>query len=90
MFLFCTVAERTESAGINRHGVENKRVFSYVEGLANHDGPESCASSREGAGEALTGVHMGRVLSCENRQSQGADAVVGYNGYICHRSLEIK
>jgi hypothetical protein len=26
-----------------------------VEGLASHDGPESCADAREGAGEALTG-----------------------------------
>ena len=37
----------------------------YSEGLANHTGPESCAGTREGAGEALTGVHTGRVLSCE-------------------------
>jgi RNA-directed DNA polymerase len=36
----------------------------YVEGLASHDGPESCAGVREGAGEALTGVRAGggRVL----------------------------
>jgi hypothetical protein len=32
----------------------------YVEGLASHDGPESCAGVREDAGEALTGV---RALS---------------------------
>jgi len=48
---------------------------SYVEGLANHDDPESCAGPREGVGEALTGAHTGRVLSRENRQFQGADAV---------------
>jgi hypothetical protein len=36
---------------------------SYVEGLANHDGPESCASGREAAGEALTGALAGRPLS---------------------------
>ena len=41
----------------------------YGEGLANHTGPESCAGTREGAGEALTGVHTGRVLSCEINQS---------------------
>ena len=28
---------------------------SYVEGLANHDGPESCGAAREGGVEALTG-----------------------------------
>ena len=27
----------------------------YIEGLANHDDPESCVSAREGDGEALTG-----------------------------------
>jgi hypothetical protein len=37
----------------------------YIEGLATHDGPESCVGSREGVGEALTGVHAGRVLSRE-------------------------
>jgi hypothetical protein len=37
----------------------------YSEGFANHTGPESCAGTRESAGEALTGVHTGRVLSCE-------------------------
>ena len=36
---------------------------SYVEGLASYDGPESCVHSREGVGEALTGVRAGRVLS---------------------------
>jgi hypothetical protein len=28
---------------------------SYVEGLANHNGPESCEAAREGDVEALTG-----------------------------------
>lgn len=49
---------------------------SYIEGPASHDGPESCAGSRKGAGEALTGAHTGGVLSRENRCNQGADAVV--------------
>ncbi len=39
---------------------------SYVEGLATHDGPESCASVRKCRREALTGVRAGRVLSREN------------------------
>jgi hypothetical protein len=38
---------------------------SYVEGIASHDGPESCVDVREGVGEALTGVRAGRVLSRE-------------------------
>ena len=40
---------------------------SNVEGIANHDGPESCAAVREDGGEALTGVRTGRVLSREIR-----------------------
>jgi hypothetical protein len=34
----------------------------YVEGLASHDGPGSCAGVREGAGEALTGVRVAVAL----------------------------
>ena len=39
---------------------------SASEGLANHTVPESCAETREGFGEALTGVRIGWVLSREN------------------------
>ena len=38
---------------------------SNIEGIATHDGPESCAVARKGEGEALTGVRTGRVLSRE-------------------------
>ena len=48
---------------------------SHIEGLASHGGPESCAGTRKGAGEALTGVCTGGVLSRETRRNQGADAV---------------
>jgi hypothetical protein len=48
---------------------------SYVEGLATHDGPASCASVRKGVGEALTGVRAGRVLSRESNVFRGADVV---------------
>lgn len=41
----------------------------YIEGLAIHDGPESCAVAREGGGEALTGVHVGRAI--EPRKNLG-------------------
>jgi hypothetical protein len=36
---------------------------SYVEGLANHNGPESCGAAREGGVEALTGERTGRGMS---------------------------
>src|SRR5919206_4185748 len=38
---------------------------SYVEGIADHNGPESCAGVREDTGEALTGESVGWVLSRE-------------------------
>ena len=41
----------------------------YSEGLASHTGPESCVGVREGTDEALTGVHIGQVLSCEMETS---------------------
>jgi hypothetical protein len=41
----------------------NRWVYPTVEGLASHGGPESCVRTRKGAGEALTGVRAGRVLS---------------------------
>ena len=36
-----------------------------IEGVAIHDGPESCVGVREGVGEALTGVRAGQPLSRE-------------------------
>ena len=47
---------------------------SYVEGLATHNGPESCGVTREGGGEALTGERAGRVFS-RVTQLRDADAV---------------
>jgi hypothetical protein len=47
----------------------------YVEGVATHDGPESCVAAREGGGEALTGVRAGRVIEPRNPFDRGADAV---------------
>ena len=37
----------------------------YGESIASHTGPESCVGGRKTAGEALTGVHAGQVLSSE-------------------------
>jgi hypothetical protein len=48
---------------------------SYIEGLATHSGPESCAVVREDQGEALTGVRAGRVLSREINLLRGADVL---------------
>ncbi len=35
----------------------------YAEDVASHSGPESWGSGREAGVQALTGVHVGRVLS---------------------------
>jgi hypothetical protein len=55
---------------------------SYGEGLAIHTGSESCIGVRKNAGEALTGVRTGQVLSREIEPPpqkrwplRGADAV---------------
>lgn len=48
---------------------------SHVEGLAIHNGPESCAGGGDTVGEALTGVRAGQVLSRETRTLRGADPV---------------
>lgn len=48
---------------------------SYVEGVAAHNGPESCDVAREGVVEALTGETAGWVLSREMLNFRGADAV---------------
>jgi hypothetical protein len=47
----------------------------YVEGVAAHDGPESCAGVREGVGEALAGVRAGWVIEPRNQWHRGVDAV---------------
>jgi len=57
----------------------------YAEGLATHGDPESCAGPREGAGEALTGAQVGRVLSRENSTS-GVPTVWTYRKAIPARS----
>jgi RNA-directed DNA polymerase len=42
---------------------------SYGKDPASHPDPESCVGGREGAGEALTGAHVGQPSSCEIRSS---------------------
>ena len=57
----------------NRQGIDGKGRF--VEGVAIHNGPESCAVTREGKSEALTGVRTGQPLSRERSIVSGADMV---------------
>ena len=64
---------------------------SYVEGLANHNGPESCGAAREGGVEALTGKSTGRVFSRARDSLRDADAV-GESGrpHPVHRYREVR
>ena len=47
----------------------------HDEGVANRIDPESCADTREGIGEALTGERIGQPLSHERLMIPGAAAV---------------
>ena len=55
--------------------MEKEMKELYGEGLATHTDPESCAGSRKGTGEALTGAHAGRAIEPRKPLLPGADAV---------------
>jgi hypothetical protein len=63
-----------------------------VEGVATHNGPESCVGAGNHADEALTGERAGRVLSREKHDPlRGADAVeVGGRPYPTGRQREAR
>lgn len=48
---------------------------SHIEGVANHDVPESCGDVREGGAEAFDRGMYGLGIEPRNAQLQGADAV---------------
>lgn len=58
----------------------------YSEGVATHTGPESCAQSREGLSEALTGGRLGQPLSGE-KPIWGADALEVAEGNTGWRAM---
>ena len=47
----------------------------HVEGVATHDGPESCVDVRKDGSEALTGLRAGWAIEPGNQGIRGADAV---------------
>ena len=59
----------------------------FDEGIANYIGPESCAGTREGFGEALTGDHIGQPLSREMNIVLGADALSNVEGNTDGRAI---
>lgn len=63
---------------------------SYVEGVATHDGPESCAGVREDGGEAFDRGTCGPGIEPRNASVRGADAVVqGARQHDRHRFREM-
>ena len=52
----------------------------YGEGVAIRIGPEPCAGTREGDGEASAGEHIGQPLSRESKIVPGADVVIFMEG----------
>jgi hypothetical protein len=61
----------------------------YVEGQAIHSGPESCVVIREGDREALTGEHIGQLLSRESTLSRALTGLGSWKatrtGALCER-----
>jgi hypothetical protein len=57
------------------------------EGLANRIGPEPCAGTCEGAGEASVGECIGQLSSRERVNVPGADTVMGVEGNTYGRDI---
>jgi RNA-directed DNA polymerase len=51
--------------------MEKEMKELHFEGVATHDGPESCAYAREVVGEALTGVRAGGAIEPRNPDDPG-------------------
>jgi hypothetical protein len=74
--------------------MEKEMKELYGEGLATHTDPESCAGSRKGTGEALTGAHAGRAIEPRKHQVLGADAVTASGrqhdlGQHCEHEIDL-
>ena len=60
----------------------------YGEGVAIRIGPEPCAGTREGDGEASAGEHIGQPLSREGKIVPGAHVVIFMEGNTDGRVIE--
>ena len=56
-------------------GMKKEMRERYVEGVATPRWPEACVGVREGDGEALTAVRVGRAIEPRNKHNRGPDAV---------------
>ena len=57
----------------------------YIEGVAIHDDPESCAASRKAVREVLTGAHTGSVSSREIRLTRAPTLLSEAEGEMFQR-----
>ena len=48
----------------------------YIEGVANHDGPELCVGDPQGSSEALAGVRAGRAIEPRNASPSGVPTLL--------------
>jgi hypothetical protein len=63
----------------------------YIEGVAIHDDPESCAGTREGAGEASDRGTCRLGIEPRNHRLQGADVVIrGGKQHVPNREREAR
>ena len=64
---------------------------SYIEGVANHDVPESCRAAREGGVEAFDRGMYGLGIEPRNHLRSGADAVMeSGRQHRLHRQREMQ
>jgi hypothetical protein len=59
----------------------------YIEGVAIHDDPESCAAVRKGVGEALTGARAGWVSSREIKHFRSPTLLTEAEGNTTTRAI---
>ena len=82
--MLCPQPFRAKECQIQRSagyaGKKQEVKVHHDEGVANHIDPESCAVTREGLGEALTGERIGQPSSRGRGIISGADAVLNAEG----------
>jgi len=59
----------------------------YIEGLANHDGPESCVGDPRGRSEAWTGVRAGPAIELRNQGFGVPTPLTRSEGKIAGRAI---
>src|SRR6516225_12427998 len=76
----CSDAKCHKGRSAGYAGKKQEVKVHHDEGVANHIDPESCAVTREGLGEALTGERIGQPSSRGRGIISGADAVLFAEG----------